>query len=83
MLRIEEFVGPHEGDEIFRVGEVDDVVGIARQHVHRPDLLSADLKLQHFIRPDLPLLNQAVAGNDDEEFPLAVVPVLALRDAGL
>ena len=38
MMRVEEFVGPHEGDEVFRVGEIDDVVGIARQHVHGLDL---------------------------------------------
>ena len=83
MLRVEEFIGPHEGDEVFRFGEVDDVVGVARQHVDRLDLLSADLKLQHLIRPDLPFLNQGVTGDDDEELPLAVVPVLPLRDPGL
>ena len=83
MLRVEEFICPHKRDKVFRVGEIDDVMRIPRQHVHRLNLLSADLKLQHFIRPDLSLLNQAVTGDNDKEFPLAVVPVLALRDPGL
>ena len=83
MLRIKEFVCPHQRDKVFRIREIDDVVGIARQHVHCPDSLSADLKFNHLVRPDLPLLNQAMTGNDDKEFPLAVVPVLALGDSRL
>ena len=58
-------------------------MGITGQHMDCLDLFSRNLKLDHFLGPDLAFLDQAVAGNDDEELPLAVVPVLALGDAGL
>ena len=31
-LRIEDFVAIHDGDKVFGVGEVDDVVGVAGEH---------------------------------------------------
>jgi len=81
-LRIEDLVGPHEGDQVFGLGEVDDVVGVARQHVDRLDAIAGDLELHNLVRADLPLLNEAVASNYNEKLPLAVVPVLPLGDAG-
>ena len=36
-----------------------------------------------FVEADFSLLYQAVSGHDNEEFPLAVVPVLPFCDAGL
>ena len=80
--RIKDFVCPHEGYEVFRLGQIDDVVGVSRQHVDRPDLLPAHFELDDLIRSDLPLLDQAVPGDHDEELPLAVVPVLAFGDTG-
>ena len=57
-------------------------MGVARQHVDGLHLLAGDLEFQHLVSPHLPLLNEGVAGDHDEELPLAVVPVLALGDAG-
>ena len=82
MPGVEEFIGPHERDKILCIREIDNIVGIAREHVNGLDSITGYLKLDHFVRPDLPLLNQAVTGDDDKELPFAVVPVLALGDAG-
>lgn len=44
---------PHEGHEIPRLAQVDDVVRVARRHAHRLDPLSGDLGLQHFVGLDI------------------------------
>ena len=31
-LRIENFVAVHDGDEVLGIGEVDDVMGVTREH---------------------------------------------------
>ena len=80
---VEPLVGPHDGHQVFGVAEVDDVVGIPWQHVHRLDVVSIHLKFQNLIRADFPLLNQAVAADHHEKLPLGVVPVLALGDSRL
>ena len=58
-------------------------MGVAGQHVHSLDAVAAHLVLQHFVRADLPLLDEPMAGYDDEELPLGIMPVLALGNAGL
>ena len=58
-------------------------MGVARQHLYRLDPLAADLELQNFIGIQPALADQAAPGHNDEKFPLAVVPVLALGNAGL
>ena len=85
MRRIKDLVAIHHRDEVLRVGKVDDVVRIARQHVDALDVVARDLEFD-----DLPfgivkvaLLDEAVATDHDEELPLGVVPVLALGDARL
>ena len=40
------------------------------------------LKLSDFICPYFPLLNQSMAGDNNEEFPFAIVPVLSFGGAG-
>lgn len=82
-VRIKEFVGPHYGDQILRLGEIDDVVGVAGEHVDALDVVSTDFKLNNLIRAKLTLLNQTVSRNDDEKLPFGVVPVLTFGDAGL
>ena len=81
MIRIEDFVAPHDGDEVFGVTEVDDVVGVAREHVDGLDVLAADFEFDDFIGVDLSFLDEAVACYYDEELPFGVVPVLAFGDA--
>ena len=46
---VEDFVAVHYCDEIFSVGEVDDVVGVPRKHVDRFYLVSAHFKVQDFV----------------------------------
>ncbi len=78
MIGVKYLVAVHHCHEVFGVGEVDDVVGVAGQHDDRLDFISAHLVFNHLIRPLLAHLDQAVALHHDELFPLAVVPVLAL-----
>lgn len=83
MIAVENLIRPHNSHQILRLRQIDDVMGVPRQHMYRLDLFAAYLKLQHFVCANLPLLNQAMAANHNEELPLAVVPVLSLRDARL
>ena len=61
--------------------QIDDIVSPAGNHVDCLDLIARNLKLHRFSGVDVPLLNQSVTGNHDEQLPLRVVPVLPLRDA--
>ena len=83
MVRIKRLICPHQRDKILRLAQIDDVVGAARQHMNGLRLLAPHLKFQHLITADAALLNQGVACNNNEKLPLGIVPVLALRDAGL
>ena len=59
-LRIENFVAIHDGDEVLGVGEVDDVVGVAGEHLHSLYLLAAHFVVPDFIRSLLAELNKAM-----------------------
>ena len=83
MGRVEDLVRPHDGNKVLRFRQVDDIVRISGQHMDCLNMIAAHLKLDHFIRPDLPLLNQPVPRNYNEKIPLGVVPMLTFRDAGL
>lgn len=82
-VRIKYLVAIHDGDEVFGVGEVDDVVGVAGEHDDTLDFVTTHLVVEDFVGAFLAELDEAVAGDDDELFPLGVVPMLALGDAGL
>jgi len=81
MAGVKLLVGPHDCHQIFRFAQIDNIVGIARQHMNSLDPVAADLKFDLFIGADLTFLNQPVSGHHHEKFPLAVVPVLSLGDA--
>ena len=85
MIGVEELVGIHDGDEVVGVGQVDDVVRISREHMDGLDVIAADLPFEYarFRVVQIALLNESVAGDDDEELPFGVVPMLALGDTGL
>lgn len=51
--------------------------------MHCLDLVPAHFKFDHFIRAYLPLLDQAVTRNHNEELSLRIVPMLTLRDTRL
>ena len=82
MVRVKDLVAGHDRYQIFRLRQVDNVVGPAGNHVDRLHLIAGNLKLHRLAGVDVPLLNQAVTGHHDEQLPLGVVPVLALGDAG-
>ena len=77
---VEDFVAVHYCDEVFGVGEVDDVVGIARKHVDCFYLISAYFKVEDCIRSYSALLDKPVTADYDEKFPLGIVPVLTFGD---
>lgn len=82
-VRIEYLVAVHDGDEVFGVGEVDDIVGVPREHDDGLDFVTTHLVVEDFVSAFLAELDETVARDDDELFPLGVVPMLALGDAGL
>ena len=83
LVGVEDLVAVHHRDEVFRVAEVDDVVGIARQHVYALDVVASHLELNDLIGAKLTLLDEAVTAHHNEELPLGVVPMLALGNARL
>ena len=85
LVGVKHLITVHDGNEIFGIGEVNDVVGIAREHVDSLDVVARDFPLQHFAFGivQVPLLDEAVALDHNELLELGVVPVLALGDAGL
>lgn len=83
MAGVKLLVGPHDCHQIFRLTQIDNVVGIARQHMDGLNPVAADFKFDFFIGADLAFLNQPVSGHDHKELPLAVVPVLPLGDTWL
>ena len=81
MLRVKGLVAGHNRYQILRLGQVDDIVRPAGNHMDGLDLIAGNLKLHRLTSVDISLLNQTVTGHYDEQFPLAVVPVLPLSDA--
>ncbi len=81
-VRIEYLVAVHNGDEVFGIGEVDDIVGVTREHDDGLDFVTTHLVVEDFICAFLTELDEAVARDDDELFPLGVMPMFTLGDAG-
>ena len=81
MVRVENLVASHHRHQILRFRQVDDVVGPAVNHVDGLHLIAGNFKLHRLAGVDVPLLNQSVTCNHDEQLPLGVVPVLPLGDA--
>ena len=68
-VRVEDLVAVHHGDEILRVGKVDDVVGVTRKHVNDLDVVTAHLELYHLVGAYLTFLNKSVPRYYYKEFP--------------
>ena len=83
-VRIEDLIAVHDGDEVFSIREINDVVGVAWKHVNGLYIVTTDFPFEHltFRVVKIPLLDQAVAFDYYELFELCVVPVLALGDTG-
>ena len=66
MIGVKDLVAGHHRHQIFRLRQVDDVVGPAGNHMDSLNLVSGNFKLDRFPGVDIPLLNQSVTGNHDE-----------------
>ena len=82
-VRIEYLVAIHDGDEVFGVGEVDDVVGVTGEHNDTLDFVTTHLVVEDFVGAFLAELDETVTRDDDELFPLGVMPMFSLGDTGL
>ena len=58
-------------------------MGIAGEHDDGLDFVTTHLIVEDFVRALLAELDEAVARDDDELFPLGVMPMLSLGDTGL
>ena len=85
LVGIENLVAVHDGNEVFGVTEVDDVMCVTWEHVDGLDVVAVDFPFENFAFGviEVPLLNEAVAFDDNELLELRVVPVLTLGDARL
>ena len=80
-IRIEALVAPHEGHQVLRLRQVDDIMRIARYHLHHLHLVAAHLELDHLLRADFPHLDQAMAAHHHEFLVLRVMPMLPFCNA--
>ena len=83
LVRIKDLVAVHDCDQILCLTEVDDVMGVSGQHVDALDVVATNLKLYHLVCTQFALLDKAMTGHNNEEFPFCVVPVLTFGDARL
>ena len=85
LIGVKDFVAIHYCYEVFGVGEVDDVVSVAREHDDRLYLVAADFIVEDFGSGVVLVaeLDESVTADYDELFPLGVVPMLTFGDAGL
>src|SRR5574344_1398040 len=82
-IGVKKFVSPHNRYKVLCLGEVNDIVGIAREHVDTLDVVSIHFKLNYFISAKFALLDKTMTGHHNEELPLGIMPMLPLCDAGL
>ena len=63
--------------------KVDDIMGIARQHLYGFHIIARDLEADHIPCSFLTFLNQSMPRDDGEDLPFGMMPVLSARDARL
>ncbi len=73
MVGVKDLVAGHHRHQILCVGQIDDIMGPAGDHVHRLDLFTADLKFHGFSRVDIALLDQTVTIHHNKLLPLGVM----------
>ena len=76
LFRIENFVAVHHCYEIIRIAQVNNVVSVAREHNDALDFISTYLIIEDFTGSFLAKLNQTMTGNNDEQLPLGMMPML-------
>lgn len=80
MLWVKNLIASHDRHQIFRLRQVDDVMRPAGNHMDSFNFIPENLKLHRLSGIDVALLNQTMTSHYDEQFPLAVVPMLPLGD---
>jgi hypothetical protein len=85
LVGVEDFVAVHDGHEVFGVAEVDDIMGVAWEHVDGLDMVTIYFPLEDFAVGviEVTLLDEAMTFDDDELLPFGMVPMLTFGDAGL
>ena len=63
MVRVKNLVAGHHRHQILRLGQVNDIVGPAGNHVDSLNLVPGNLKFYRFSGIDVPFLDQAVTSN--------------------
>ena len=76
------FVCPHYRYQVFGLGEVDDVMCVAGEHVYGFYLVATYFELYHLVGAYLAFLYKSVTTHHYKELPFAVVPMLSFGDAG-
>ena len=82
-IRVEDLITVHHRYQVFGIAEVNDVMGVAWEHVDTLDIITCHFKLDDFIRAFLAFLDETMSLHNDEKLPLAVVSVLSLGNAWL
>ena len=69
MIRVKLLVRPHQGDKILRIGQIDDVVRPAGNHMNGFDFVARNFKRYFFVGVDIALLYQRPARNNNKKLP--------------
>lgn len=75
---IENFVAVHYCYEFIRIAQVNNIVSVTREHNDALDFISTYLIIEDFTGSFLAKLNQTMTGNNDEQLPLGMMPMLTL-----
>ena len=83
MLWVEHLVAVHDGDEVFGFREIDNVMGIAWEHVDSLDVVATHFEVEDFVTADAAHLNEAMTFDDNKLFPFRMMPMLPFGNAWL
>jgi len=79
-IRIKYLVAGHDCNKVFSIAQINDVMRPSWYHVNTLDFISAYLELDLPTSIDVSFLDQTMAMNNNELFPLAVMPMLSFGD---
>lgn len=80
LLRVKYLIAGHDRDKILGLRKIDNAVRPAGNHMYRFDLVAGHLKFHRFTGIDVALPDPTMPGNNNEQLPLGIVPMLPFRD---
>lgn len=80
-FRIKDFIAGHNRNQIFGMGQINNIMSPSGNHVDSFDPISTYLKFHSLSGIDIPLLDQAMSMHYNKLFPLGIMLVLALGDS--